>query len=114
MKITRQVTKVTHANGSLVYRRIQKMPVGIKIRELSARIVNAPDAVRSHAVRMEYNGQAIVEGMFDDVQPVSRVFDPPLPVPRGTAEFRVVCTGFNAAEEVTAAVTIDVSVALFG
>ena len=114
MKITRQITKITHPNGSLVYRRVQKMPVGVKIKELSARIVNDRGHIGQHSVRLEYNGQAIVEGMFESTQAVARVFDPPLPVERGSAEFKVTCTGFAAEEEVTAAVTVDFSFALFG
>jgi hypothetical protein len=114
MKITREVTKITHPNGSLVYRRLQKMPVGVKIKELSARIVGGETLMRQHSIRIEYNGQPIVEGAFESHLPIASTFEPPLAVPRGTAEFRVICTGFAPEEPVTAAVTVDFSFAMFG
>ena len=114
MKITREVTKVTHDNGSLVYRRQQTLPLAVKIRELSASIKQGAPEVRQHSIKIDYNGTAIVQQLFTSDQKMTQVFDPPLTLSRGSAEFKVVCTGFDSEVPVTAAISMDFSIALFG
>lgn len=114
MKLTREVTKVTHDNGSLVYRRLQTLPLGVKIRELSAVMKSGALGVRQHSIKMDYNGKTIVEQLIQSDQKLVQHFDPPLTVARGQAEFKVVCTGFDPETPVTATVTLDFSIALFG
>lgn len=114
MKLTREVTKVTHDNGSLVYRRQQTMPLAVKIREMSATLRSASADVRQHSVKIDYNGTTVVQQLILSDQKLVQHFDPPLTVARGTAEFKVVCTGFDPETPVTATIGMDFSIALFG
>lgn len=114
MKFSRNLKKIAHDDGTLVYRRKQTLPVRIKFREFTAVLRDDAARGRPHHLRITNNGEAIVDMYFVDGDTLSLAFDPPLVMARGPVEVRVVCTGFDANEEINASVTVDFSLAVFG
>lgn len=114
MNFSKAIKKVARWDGNMVYRRVQTLPLRVKFREFKIAIRDDGGIERPHLLTISYNGEKIVETYFIDGEPISQVFDPPLAMARGTAEIKVVCTGFAPFEEIDADVTVDFALAVFG
>jgi hypothetical protein len=114
MRIKRQVNKVAQPHGGVFYRRLQSAPVPLKFREFTADIKGTAGHGRSHRLTIDYNGARMLEMNITGGEPLRLSFDPPIVIARGEAEFLVNCSGFEPNEAVSAEISVDFSLALFG
>ena len=113
MKFSKRFSKVARESGDVVYRRIQKLPLGIKLNAMAFELAETSPLPRAHDISVSVNGALLFRGTFTGGRRCEQKFDKPIAMPRGEHEILTSCSGFGAMEPVDVTIEVDVSMSLF-
>ena len=113
MKFSKRFSKVARESGDVVYRRLQKLPLGIKLNGLAFELAETQPQPRSHDITIAVNGAVLVQGSFAGGRKYEQKLDKPFALGRGEHEILTTCSGFDALEPVDVLIEVDVSMSLF-
>ena len=113
MKFSKRFSKVARESGEVVYRRLQKLPLGIKLNGLAFELTETQPQPRSHDISIMVDGEVLVQGSFAGGQKYAQKLEKPFALSRGEHEILTTCGGFDALEPVDVVIEVDVSMTLF-
>lgn len=113
MKFSKRFSKVARESGQVVYRRLQKLPLGIKLSAIAFELTETEPQPRSHDISVAVDGAVLVQGAFIGGKKYVQTLDKPFTLGRGEHEILTTCGGFNALEPVDVLIEVDVSMSLF-